>query len=222
MFGFQKQVSLVSFTPKKKKSEVLLSTMHHDASVDTETKKPEIVHFYNSTKRGVDTFDQFCGNYSVSRRTRRRPLCIFFQLFNIAGVNGHILHNITRSEDNAQKRRQFLKNLAMGLIKPHMENGALLKNLPIHIRCFLAKYKPHQEEATAEFLQNIENGVACVEEWKTEWQRWGVWSVWSVIHVQILQRMTNKHWRTGPGLFSDIPNFLNCVILFSNIVLNYI
>jgi chemotaxis receptor (MCP) glutamine deamidase CheD len=61
------------------------------------------------------------------------PLCIFFQLLNIAGVNGHILHNMTRSEDKAQKRRQFLKNLAMGLIKPHMENGALLKNLTVHM-----------------------------------------------------------------------------------------
>jgi len=150
MFGFQKQVTLVSFTPKKNKSVVLLSTMHHDASVDTETKKPEIVHFYNSTKGGVDTVDQLCGNYSVSRRTRRWPLCIFFQLLNIAGVNGLILHNMTRSEDKAQKRRQFLKNLAMGLIKPHMENRALIKNLPVHIRCFLAKYKSQQEEDTAE------------------------------------------------------------------------
>jgi hypothetical protein len=77
MFGFQKQVTLVSFTPKKNTSAVLLSTMHNDASVDTETKKPEIVHFYNSTKGGVDTVDQLCGNYSVSRRTRRQPLCLF-------------------------------------------------------------------------------------------------------------------------------------------------
>ena len=209
--------------------------MHHDASVDTETKKPEIIHFYNSTKGGVDTVDQLCGNYSVSRRTRRWPLCVFFQLLNIAGVNGHILHNMTRSEDKAQKRRQFLKNLAMGLIKPHMENRALLKNLPVHIRCFLAKYKPQQERKTLlSLLKNFENGVTCVEEWKTEWQRWGVFFAmilsakniqkgkWSVIHVQILQRMTNKHWRSGSGLFSDIPNFLNCVILFSNMVLNYI
>jgi len=65
MFGFQNQVTLVSFKPKKNKSVVLQSTMHHDASVDTETKKPEIVYFYNSTKGGVDTVDQVCGNYSV-------------------------------------------------------------------------------------------------------------------------------------------------------------
>jgi hypothetical protein len=55
-----------------------------------------------------------------------------------------------RSEDKAQKRRQFLKNLAMGLFNPHMENRALVKNLPVHIRCFLAKYKPQEEDDTAE------------------------------------------------------------------------
>jgi hypothetical protein len=150
MFGFQKQVTLVPFTPKKNKSLVLLSTMHNDASVDTETKKPEITHFHNSTKGVVDTVDQICGNYSGSRRTRRWPLCIFFQLLNIAGVNGRILYNMTRSENAAQMRRQFLKNHAMGLTKPHMENRALLKNLPVDIKCFLAKYKPQQGEDKAE------------------------------------------------------------------------
>jgi hypothetical protein len=77
------------------------------------------------------------------------PLCIFFQLLNIADVNGHILHNMARSEDKAQNRRQFLKNLAMSLIKPHTENRALIRNLPVHIRCFLAKYKTQQEGDTA-------------------------------------------------------------------------
>ena len=39
MCGFQKHATLVSFTPKKNKSVVLLSTMHRDAKVDVETKK---------------------------------------------------------------------------------------------------------------------------------------------------------------------------------------
>jgi hypothetical protein len=57
---------------------------------------------------------------------------------------------MARSEDNAQKMRQFLKNVAMGLIKLHMENRAFIENLPVHIRCLLAKYKPQQEEDIAE------------------------------------------------------------------------
>ena len=151
MFGFQKHATLVSFTPKKNKSVVLLSTMHLDAAVDAETKKPQIIQFYNSTKGGVDRVDQLCGNYSVSRRTRRWPLCVFFHLVNIAGVNGQILFNqIRKSVDEAQNRRQFLKNLAMSLIKPHLQDRAQLQNLPSDIQSILSKYKPQSQVDTRE------------------------------------------------------------------------
>ena len=151
MFGFQKHATLVSFTPKKNKSVVLLSTMHRDAKVDAETKKPEIIQFYNSTKGGVDTVDQLCGNYSVSRKTRRWPLCVFFHLVNIAGVNGQILFNKTRkSVDEAQNRRQFLKNLAMSLMKPHLQDRAQLQNFPSDIQSILSKYKPQSQVDTHE------------------------------------------------------------------------
>ncbi|XP_060880495.1 piggyBac transposable element-derived protein 4-like [Metopolophium dirhodum] len=86
-FGFQKEIMITSYTPKKNKAVILLSTMNNDTSVNSETKKPEVILFYNSTKGGVDTVDQMCGNYSVSRRTRRWPLSIFFQLLNIAEVD---------------------------------------------------------------------------------------------------------------------------------------
>jgi hypothetical protein len=62
---------------------------------------------------------------------------------------------MTRSEDAAQKRRQFLKYLAVGLIKPNMENKALLKNIPVDIKCFLAKYEPQQEDDNAEPLPKV-------------------------------------------------------------------
>ena len=151
MFGFQKHATLVSFTPKKNKSVVLLSTMLRDAAVDAETKKPQIIQFYNSTKGGVDTVDQLCGNYSVSRRTRRWPLCVFFHLVNIAGVNGQILFNKTRkSVDEAQNRRQFLKNLAMSLIKPHLQDRAQLQNLQSDIQSILSKYTPQSQVDTRE------------------------------------------------------------------------
>ena len=169
MFGFQKHATLVSFTPKKNKSVVLLSTMHRDAAVDIETKKPEIIHFYNSTKGGVDTVDQLCGNYSVSRRTRRWPFCIFFHLVNIAGVNGQVLYNKFRnSVDAVQNRRQFLKNLTISLMKPHLKNRASLQSLPADIQPILSKYKPQSQADTYETpSQNLEKGAVSVEELKT-------------------------------------------------------
>ena len=151
MFGFQKHATLVFFTQKSNKSVVLLSTMHRDAKVDAETKKPEIIQFYNSAKGGVDTVDQLCGNYSVSRRTCWWPLCVFFHLVNIAGVNGQILFKKTRKlVDEAQNRRQFLKNLAMSLMKPHLQDRAQLQNLPSDIQSILPKHKPQLQVNTHE------------------------------------------------------------------------
>lgn len=71
LFAFDHNKTLVSYSPKEKKNVILLSTMHHSANVDAETKKPEIVLFYNSTKGGTDTFDKLCHGYSVIRRTKR-------------------------------------------------------------------------------------------------------------------------------------------------------
>jgi hypothetical protein len=111
---------------------------------------------------------------------------------------------MTSSEDKAQKRREFLKNLAMGLMKPHMENRALIKNLPVHIRCFLAKYKPQEEEDTAEpppklrkrcrlcgRMKNRDNDEVCFFAMILSAENIQIGKC-SVIHVYILQRMKNK------------------------------
>lgn len=43
--------------------------MHNNNSVGSETKKPEIILFYNDTKAGVDALDQKFPNYSTSRKS---------------------------------------------------------------------------------------------------------------------------------------------------------
>lgn len=49
-FVFSKQLTLVSYTPKKNKNVTLLSTMRHSAEINTETKqKPTIILDYNKT-----------------------------------------------------------------------------------------------------------------------------------------------------------------------------
>lgn len=140
-FGFQKEIMVTSYTPKKNKSVILLSTMHNDTSVNSETKKPEVIHFYNSTKGGVDTVDQMCGNYLVSRRTRRWPLSIFFQLLNIAVINANILYNNTQIEKKHKNRRSFLKSLSMNLMNNHLSERSQMTNLPTDIKHFLSKYE---------------------------------------------------------------------------------
>ncbi|XP_048861754.1 piggyBac transposable element-derived protein 4-like [Brienomyrus brachyistius] len=59
-FGFNGSITMASYVRKKGMAVVLLSTMHHDKTVDENSrkKKPEVITFYNKTKGGVDTMDQ--------------------------------------------------------------------------------------------------------------------------------------------------------------------
>ncbi|XP_071055485.1 piggyBac transposable element-derived protein 4-like [Onthophagus taurus] len=120
-FAFSDKLTLVSFTPKKKnKSVILISIMHADKNVNEVSKKPEIIEFYNSTKGGVDTFDQMAHNYTVSRKTRRWPLRYFYGMLDQAAINAFVLYNVSR---NASKvtRNKFLQSLGLQLAKPWME-----------------------------------------------------------------------------------------------------
>lgn len=136
--------------PKKNKSVVLLSTMHDDSAIDPETNKPIIILDYNSHKGGVDTVDKMCSAYSVSRRTRRWPLVVFFQLLNISGINSQILYNATHVENPHKYRRNFLKALSISLMKPYLAERAEIKSLPADVQLFLKKYKNLPDEEPQE------------------------------------------------------------------------
>ena len=126
-FAFDQKKTLVSFTPKKSKCVLLLSTMHNTKTVDP-NKKPEIINFYNSTKGGVDTFDQMVHTYSVSRKTRRWPLRYFYGILDQAGVNSGVLFQMVKRNREKCIRRHYLFELGMQLARPHMERR-LTKNL---------------------------------------------------------------------------------------------
>ncbi|GBP04505.1 hypothetical protein EVAR_3881_1 [Eumeta japonica] len=84
---------------------------------------PEMVDFCYKTKEGADTFDRLCHRYSVSRKTRRWPLCLFFGLLNAVGVNFMTLPTFSTAiyKETFPNRRGFLKTLALNLITPWLE-----------------------------------------------------------------------------------------------------
>jgi len=91
LFAFTAATTSVSYIPKRNRVVILLSTMHGDNKVDDKTKKPEIIMEYNRTKGGVDTVDQLCHRYTVTRPTRRWPMCVFYGMLDIAAVNSLIV-----------------------------------------------------------------------------------------------------------------------------------
>jgi Transposase IS4 len=92
IFGFDNQLTLTSYVPKKGKAVIMLSSMHHDDTIDAgNNSKPEIIAYYNSKKSGVDNLDHLIGLYTCRRKTRRWPLTLFFNIVDTAGVASYVI-----------------------------------------------------------------------------------------------------------------------------------
>lgn len=139
MFAFSEDLVLLSYCPPKSKTKkivILLSSMHDVADEDKTVQLPEIIQFYNSTKGGVDSIDKLCHQYSVSRKTRRWPLCMLYGLLNIVGVNTLVLLNGSEAKDKERvsNRRLYLKKLALSLMQPYMRERLTWPTLPVYLR----------------------------------------------------------------------------------------
>lgn len=70
IFWFKEKCTLVSYVLRKNKAVLLLSTMHHTNDfVVEDSRKPEIIKFYNETKGGLDSLDQLVHAYMSKRRS---------------------------------------------------------------------------------------------------------------------------------------------------------
>ncbi|CAF4192844.1 unnamed protein product [Rotaria sp. Silwood2] len=117
IFCFDRQLTLVSYAPKKRHAMILLSSMHHDKVVDNDQKnKPDIILYYNDTKGGVDRMDQMVQTYSCKRKTKRWPMTFFF---NVLDVGGHELVdpylNRRRQQPQALQKEVRLAMQTIGL-----------------------------------------------------------------------------------------------------------
>lgn len=154
VYGFTKDITLLSYVPKEKKAVIMISTMHHMISDDDETGKPEIIALYNQTKGGVDGLDHKCSNYSSSRRTRRWPMVVFYTIVDVGcGVNAYVLYQSYRNTPR-MTRMDFLKMLASKLITPHMTrrlaSGYLPMELSVSIKRILHQPQRDVREADQE------------------------------------------------------------------------
>lgn len=128
---------MVSFTPKKNKKVLLLSSMHQEGVVNEETGKPEVIEFYNVTKGGVDVLDKLCHDKTTKRKTRRWPLCFYFGVLDMAAVNSYVLvkWNTDLDKFSSQAHNTFLKNLALALTASMMDRrlqNPRIKKSPEH------------------------------------------------------------------------------------------
>lgn len=168
MFAFTEDMTMVSYIPKLNRQVILLSTLHHDDSIDIESgedTKPEIITFYNSTKGGVDMVDQLCAKYNVARNTRRWPMVILYGLLNIIGINAFVIYKTNVNTDI--QRRVFLKQLGKELVMDYMKTRACSRYLPREIRQLAAKISGTELPERVEVLENKRGRCGFCKDRKT-------------------------------------------------------
>jgi hypothetical protein len=119
LYGFNKQLTLVSFVPKARKSVLLISTAHHQKNIDEKTKKPNIILDYNKKKCGVDVLDQLIENFTCRRKTNRWTFTFFMFLIDTLAYNSFVLYQIKNNLNfNKGMRQNSIEKLSCELIKP--------------------------------------------------------------------------------------------------------
>ncbi|KAG5878578.1 hypothetical protein JTB14_033180 [Gonioctena quinquepunctata] len=129
LFGFTKDLTLVSYVLKKNKAVLLISSMHHTPDIEPNNKKPGIMMYNNSTKGGVDALDHECSVYSCERRTNRWAMDFF--------LNHYILHGL-HSGKSDESRFDFMKSLLHSLVQPQMNRGIKIPNLQRELKLTIA------------------------------------------------------------------------------------
>lgn len=100
--------------------------MHSSVEIEkSNTRIPETIRFYNSTKFGVDVTDQMARKYSVKSKCQRWPLQVFFNILDLAGINAWILYKETTGEEIS--RQEFLFQLAEELGTEYQKERQLSK-----------------------------------------------------------------------------------------------
>ncbi|KAK7099729.1 piggyBac transposable element-derived protein 4-like isoform X2 [Littorina saxatilis] len=124
-FAYNGATTVVNYQSKRRKSVILLSTMHDTGVVDrtpeNQKKKPEIVLFYNATKGAVDTVDKMAHAYTVKRRTKRWPMVMFFNIIDLATIAARCVWSVRFPAHPLSKkdgRSDFIENISDQLMYP--------------------------------------------------------------------------------------------------------
>ncbi|XP_055306906.1 piggyBac transposable element-derived protein 1-like, partial [Sitodiplosis mosellana] len=126
------RLTMVSYVPKKNKYVVLLSTLHTKKEVrqHDDDKKPEIIHYYNATKGGVDVLDERVGTYRCKRKVNRWPMAIFANMIDVSGFNAFVIFTELfpqwKEKEKKYRRRLFLIEVGEQLVLPYIDSRKTL------------------------------------------------------------------------------------------------
>ena len=132
IFGFNEDATLVSYTLKKNRRVVVLSSEHNQSTVNTKTGKPDIILAYNHGKGGVDHLNQMCAAYTTRKRTERWPKCVFQHMVDVSAFNAFVLWREATGRQKT-RRREFLKMLGAQLCGSGLDESGNILQLAVAV-----------------------------------------------------------------------------------------
>ena len=93
--------------------QLMKKQLMHDSAVQVMKKRAGNHLFYNENKVGVDCFDQMARLYTTRSASRRWPLAVWVNIFDIVAINSYVLYKKLIS--NRITRRQFILMLVENL-----------------------------------------------------------------------------------------------------------
>lgn len=121
---------ICSYYDKGSKPVILLSTMHL-CGINDPCGLPEIVAFYNSTKKGTDDMDHVLRLHRSGRKSRRWPYAFVFNMVDVAMLNSSIIFKKLNRPDRDHQSNQFHINFCLDvgyeLIDAHVRQNLNFK-----------------------------------------------------------------------------------------------
>jgi len=159
------KILLVKYQCKRNKSVMLLSTMHSNPSIVIDGKqKPQMIHYYNHNKCGVDSVDSMLRLYSSRCATRRWPVAVWENLLDIAVLNSWVCFK--EATQTNVSRKQFLMRLIQQLIKTNNERPNNFQELtfgPIERQKCCIKLCKNKSKTVCKICHKVFCGTHCCE-----------------------------------------------------------
>ncbi|XP_047359933.1 uncharacterized protein LOC124953087 [Vespa velutina] len=101
---------LTIYKAKPNKKALIISSVYSYVEIEkSDTRIPETIRFYNSTKFGVDVTIQMARKYYIKFKYQRWPLQVFFNILHLGGIYACILYKETMGKEIS--RQEFLFQL---------------------------------------------------------------------------------------------------------------
>ena len=91
VFGFQDKCTLVSYVPRKHRSVILLSSMHHTNDIVVENAQARNYHVLQPDQRRCWCAGSVDPCLQTKRRSNRWPMAFFYNLLDVSGVAAFVV-----------------------------------------------------------------------------------------------------------------------------------